>query len=425
MFALFNGVGIRLNTLFRPQGKVFYGWWIVASASGIQWLAAVLWMQSYGAYVVLLQEEFGWSKTLLAGAFALTRMESGLLGPLQGWLVDRFGPRIILVIGTLIFGAGFMLFSYVDSILTFYIAFALIALGSSLGGFVTLMVSVVNWFQRNRAKAAALSQIGYSVGGLCVPLVVIALETGGWRATAFYSGILVLVVGLPLIAVIRHRPQDYGEQPDGLDETVEDNIKLDKRARVQRDFSWQQAVRTPAFWLISCGHALSLLVVSSVLVHLIPHLAEGLGYSLTTAGSIVALMTGCQFIGQFIGGFLGDRFDKRLICAACMIGHCSGLLILTYAASLWMVIAFALMHGFAWGIRGPLMVALRADYFGARSFGTIMGISALVVMFGMMGGPLISGFLADSYGNYEIAFTLIAVAALFGSGCFWAARPPR
>ena len=424
MMAYLSAAGSRLDTLFRPQGKVFYGWWIVLSASGIQWLAAVLWMQSYGAYVVLLQEEFGWSKTLLAGAFALTRLESGLLGPLQGWLVDRFGPRIILVIGTSIFGIGFMLFSYVDSILTFYLAFALIALGSSLGGFVTLMVAVVNWFRQHRTKATAVSQIGYSVGGLCVPLVIISLETIGWRATAFYSGILVLIVGLPLIRVIRHRPEDYGELPDGI-LLPDDDSELAGRLPRGRDYSWREAVRTPAFWLISCGHALSLLVVSTVIVHLIPHLSGGLGYGLATAGSVVALMTACQFSGQFIGGYLGDRFDKRLICVACMIAHSLGLFILAYASSAALVIAFALLHGFAWGIRGPQMVSLRADYFGARSFGTIMGISALVVMFGMMGGPLISGFLADSHGDYEIAFTVIAAAALCGSGCFWAAKPPH
>ena len=106
-------------------------------------------MQSYGAYVVLLQQEFDWSKTVVAGAFAMTRIESGLLGPLQGWLVDRLGPRIILQVGMVLYGIGFMLFSQVDSILTFYLTFALMAVGSSLGGFATVMVAVVSWFRRH------------------------------------------------------------------------------------------------------------------------------------------------------------------------------------------------------------------------------------------------------------------------------------
>ena len=212
---LFNAIQTRFNDTFRPSGKVFYGWWIVCAAAGIQWLAAVLWMQSYGAYVVLLQDEFGWSKAILAGAFALTRLESGILGPLQGWMVDRFGPRIILTIGTVIFGIGFMLFSVIDSILTFYLTFALIALGSSLGGFATLTIAVVNWFQRHRAKALALSQIGYSVGGLSIPLTVFTLELIGWRSTAFLSGVIVLIIGLPLCQLVRQRPDLYGQLPDG------------------------------------------------------------------------------------------------------------------------------------------------------------------------------------------------------------------
>ena len=164
-----------LQQTFKPTGQLFYGWYIVASAGGLQMLASLLWMQSYGAYVVLLQQEFGWSKTIVAGAFALTRIESGILGPLQGWLVDRFGPRMILRIGVVCFGVGFIAFSQVQSLLSFYAAFALIALGSSLGGFATVMVAIVNWFSRHRSKAVAFSQIGYALGGMAVPLVVLAL----------------------------------------------------------------------------------------------------------------------------------------------------------------------------------------------------------------------------------------------------------
>ena len=176
IIALMAGVWQELDRIVRPQGRVFYGWWIVLASSGVQWLAAVLWMQSYGAYMVLLQQDFGWSKAMVAGAFALTRIESGILGPLQGWLVDRFGPRAILTIGTVLFGVGFILFGQVESLLTFYLTFALIALGASLGGFATLMVAIVNWFSRHRSKAIAVSQLGFSLGGLSVPLIIWGCE---------------------------------------------------------------------------------------------------------------------------------------------------------------------------------------------------------------------------------------------------------
>ena len=414
----------QFDQVVRPNGKVFYGWWIVCAASGVQMLAGVLWMQSYGAYVVLLQDEFGWSKALLAGAFALTRLESGILGPLQGWLVDRFGPRIILTIGTVIFGIGFMMFSQIESIFGFYFTFALIALGSSLGGFVTLTIAVVNWFERHRAKALALSQMGFSIGGLCIPLVIFSLEGIGWRATAFLSGILVLIIGLPLVQLIRQRPDMYGEQPDGMP-PPEANSENPRGSRPRKDFTWRQAVRAPSFWFISGGHGLALLCVSTMLVHLIPHLSESLGYTLALSGTVVALMTGFQFGGQFLGGYLGDRFNKRFLCMACSLAHGGGLLLLAYADSFAMVILSVLLHGLAWGVRGPLMSALRADYFGSRSFGTIIGISSLIVMFGMMGGPIICGILADIFGNYKIAFTAMAASGLLGCLCFWAATPPR
>jgi sugar phosphate permease len=411
----------RADRVLRPQGRVFFGWWIVGASGGVQYLASMLWMQSYGAYVVLLQQDFGWSKTLLAGAFALTRVESGLLGPLQGWLVDRFGPRLILRVGTVLFALGFLLFSQVETLLGFYLTFALIALGSSLGGFATLMVSLVNWFSRHRAKAVAISQVGYALGGFSVPLVIILLEAYGWRTTAVISGILVIVVGLPLVQVVRHRPSELGEVPDG---TVPEPVPAHAGGTVGLDFTARQAMRTSAFWLISGGHAFALLTVSAVMVHLVPHLTEGLGYTLAAAGGVVALMTAFQVVGQLAGGYLGDVVNKRLICAICMVAHAVGLLLVTFAASGWMVVGFAVLHGLGWGARGPQMVALRADYFGPSSFGTIMGFSSLIVMFGMSGGPIIAGYMADVSGDYESGLALLAGCSLFGSLLFLIARPP-
>ncbi|MCH1555350.1 MAG: MFS transporter [Pseudomonadales bacterium] len=383
-------------------------------------LASLLWMQSYGAYVVFLQQEFGWSKTVVAGAFALTRIESGILGPLQGWLVDRYGPRIILQIGVVLFGLGFIGFSRVETLLEFYLCFAVIALGSSLGGFATVMVSIVSWFNRHRAKAVAFSQIGYALGGMCVPLVVLALEAFGWRATAFYSGFLVILLGLPMAQAVRHRPETSGDVPDGRVLPA-----LNPNAQIRADMTAGQAMKTPAFWLISLGHASALLTVSAVMVHLVPHLTEGLNFSLGRAALMVTLVTACQLVGQLLGGVLGDRFDKRWICVLCMVAHTGGLLLLAYATSQVDVVLFAVLHGLAWGIRGPLMVALRADYFGAASFGTIMGFSSLIVMLGMSFGPLVAGLFADYYGNYQLGLTVLALTAFLGCFCFLGARRPE
>ncbi|MEE9255377.1 MAG: MFS transporter, partial [Pseudomonadales bacterium] len=419
-----------IDMIVRPQGHVFYGWWIALAALGIQMLSSALWMQSYGAYNQLLQEEFGWSATVVAGAFALTRVESGLLGPLQGWMVDRFGPRAILQIGFVTFGLGFILFGQIDSILGFYLTFILVAVGSSLAGHATVIVPLVHWFDRHRSKAVALSQIGFSAGGLSVPLVIIALDTFGWRETALASGVLVIVVGIPLAQIFRQRPDAHGELPDGephatLEEGDSSLLTTSSLDQDTRDFNAREAMRTRAFWFISIGHGCALLTVGAVMVHMVPHLTRQLDMSLAEAGGFIALLTAFQMIGQIAGGYFGDKFEKRVICALCLAGHGTGLLFLAYATSLTMVLAFTLIHGLAWGMRGPMMTAMRADYFGASSFGTIMGFSSMIVMFGMMVGPIVAGFMADRTGSYASGFTVLALGSLLGVFFFLFATPPK
>ncbi|MCZ6889184.1 MAG: MFS transporter, partial [Gammaproteobacteria bacterium] len=275
----------------------------------------------------------------------------------------------------------------------------------------------------HRAKAVAVSQIGYSLGGLLVPIVIVSLEMFGWRTTAFASGVIVMIVGLPLVQLVRHRPEPYGEHPDGVSADDHDH-HVQTRSAASRDFTAREAMRTPAFWLISLGHAMALLTVSAVMVHLIPHLTEDLDFTLSAAGGIVALMTAFQLAGQILGGYLGDRFNKRFICIGCMIAHAAGMLMLAFAASVPMVIGFAVLHGLGWGTRGPMMVALRADYFGSTAFGTIMGFSSLIVMFGMAAGPIVAGYMADVSGNYESGFAVLALGSLFGSIFFLTATPP-
>jgi MFS family permease len=158
---------------------------------------------------------------------------------------------------------------------------------------------------------------------------------------------------------------------------------------------------------------------------MVVHVTERLGFSLPQAASVVALMTVMQAVGQVSGGWLGDRFSKRRIAAACMLGHAVGLVVLALATAFWMVLTFAILHGLSWGMRGPLMAAIRADYFGSASFGMISGISSMVLMVGMMGGPLVAGILADRTGSYVPGFTVLAGLAALGSGFFLLARRPH
>jgi sugar phosphate permease len=309
----------------------------------------------------------------------------------------------------------------------FFITFFMIALGSSLGGFLPIGVAIVTWFRRHRALALSLSASGMAIGGLLTPLVALSLRGMGWRWTAFASGALVLVVGLPLAQLVRHRPEPYGWLPDGdqpRPATADPTTPLPE-ARTERNYTARQALATRAFWCLSIGHGASLLVVSAVLVHMVVHVTERLGYSLHQASSVVALLTVTQAVSQIGGGWLGDRYSKRRIAAICMLGHAVAMVVLALATAFWMVLIFAVLHGVAWGLRGPLMSAMRADYFGSLSFGTITGVSSMIVMIGMMAGPLVAGILADRTGSYVPGFCVLAAMAALGSIFFALARRPR
>ena len=403
--------------------SLFYGWWMVAAGFGIELLIGALLFHAYGAYAVLLREEFGWSKTMLSAAFAMSRAESGILGPIQGWLTDRFGPRALIRVGMSVFGIGFLLFSRIDGPVAFFLTFFMMALGSSLGGYLPISVALVTWFRRRRALALSISGMGMSTGGLLAPLIAVSLSHFGWRWTAIGSGLLVLAVGVPLAQIVRHRPEAYGLQPDG-DAPAPASGASAARAAEARNFTAREAMGTRAFWYISLGHGAALLVVSAVMVHMVIHVTERLGYSLHQAALVVALLTVMQATGQLSGGWLGDRFSKRWICAGCMLGHAAALMILALASAYWMVLLFAVLHGLSWGMRGPLMAAIRADYFGAASFGTIAGVSSMIVMFGMILGPLVAGVLADRLGSYVPGFSVLATLAAAGSMAFVLARRP-
>lgn len=425
-------------------GRFFAGWWVVAAGFGLEALIGALMFHAYGAYAVKLREEFGWSKTMLSAAFSMARAESGILGPFQGWLTDRFGPRILIRVGMTFLGLGFILFSRIDGPVAFFATFLLMAIGSSLGGYLPIGVAIVSWFRRRRALALSISATGMSIGGLLTPLIAVSLNHLGWRWTAFGSGLLVLAAGVPLAQLVRHRPEAYGLTPDGdpprpsgaesapsgAASAPSGAASAGSRGALapalgpERNFTAREAMATGAFWYIALGHAAALLVVSAVLVHLIIHVTERLGYSLQQAGGVVALMTVMQATGQVSGGWLGDRFSKRWICAVCMLAHAVALMVLAFATAFWMVLAFAVMHGLSWGMRGPLMGAIRADYFGSASFGAITGMASMVVMFGMISGPLIAGILADRTGSYVPGFSVLAAMAALGSICFILARRP-
>ena len=159
-------------------------------------------------------------------------------------------------------------------------------------------------------------------------------------------------------------------------------------------------------------------------MHLISHLTESLGYTLGYASTIVLPLPMLFMAGTLLGGPLGDRYDKRWLVVICMFMHATGILVLAYAQNVEMVLAFQVLHGLAWGFRGPQMAAIRADYFGRKSFATILGVSNLIIIIGTISGPVIAGYMYDRTGNYQIGFVILAAIAAAGSIFFVLGTPP-
>ena len=403
----------------RP--KIFYGWYIAAAGFLSQFMFGVLMFHSFGTYVALMQADFGWSRTTFSFAFAAQRIESGVLGPIQGWVIDTYGPRKVMIVGLVLFSLGFILLSRVESLPLFYISFTLIAIGSSLGSFLSVLVAIVNWFRRRRVLATGILTMGFAVGGLTATPMALLIENIGWRDAALASGILGLVVGLPIAAVVRHRPEPYGMLPDGVDSASQ---VAGEAEQIEWSMTAREALTTSAFWFLALGQSSALLVIGSLMVHLVIYIHEDLGYALGLAALAVTIQTLGQIVGQLLATLFGDRVPKRPFVIVALLSHATAMLLLALAEGLPLIYVAVVINGMAWGSRGPLMMGLRADYFGPRRFGTIMGFSSLVIMLGMIIGPIFAGVMYDQTGSYRTGFIVLAIVAALGSVMFLMVRPP-
>ena len=388
----------------------------------IQALHSALIIQAFGNYAVLLEQQFAWSKTSISIAYSLNRSESGLLGPIQGWALQRFNSRLLMRLGIGVLSLGFVFLSRIETVSQFIMAFFVLAIGSGLSGFMTVTTETVKWFERYRATALSLTLVGAAVGGLFTPAVVWSLQTLGWRDTAALSAVIVILVGMPLSSVFGHSPMERA-RPRGVSAALRPNSQR-REPITAVQFSARQALRTQAFWMLSLGHTCALVVVGAVIAHLSLYLTTEQGFTLQQAGLVGAALTLFQLFGILVGGYLGDRMSKRVLCSSAMAGHMVGFLFLAFAKDASFIWMFVVLHGLAWGLRSPLMGGLRADYFGSTAFGQIMGYSSVILTVGIVGGPLLAGFLADVTGSYRAGFTALTALAGCGLAFFALASPP-
>ena len=381
-------------------------------------------------WAVALEREFGWNRTQLGFALTFTRVEGGLMGPLEGYLTDKVGTRRMVFVGLTILGGAFIFFGQVQNLWMFYLAYILMAVGQGLGSWIPIMTMLNRWFNRRRAMALGWSNMGSRAGALIlVPLIALAIDPDhdrlGWRMTATILGVVMIVVAGPISKFIRNRPEDYGLLPDG-DKPVPESASAGGAASRLReaDLTASEAMRTPAFWLIAFGHGFTSMVILAIMAHL-GLLMIDKGFALQDAAFVVTVYTAVAMGFQLVGGYLGGRIPIRMALAFFTSLQALGVVVLVFADSLLTFYAFAVLFGAGFGGRNPLTVAIRGDYFGSASFGKILGFSTVPMnLLLLIAAPLV-GWMRDVQGDYTDAFLVMVVTNLAGAACFMMAKRPE
>lgn len=346
-----------------------------------------------------------------------------MISPFVGTLVDRFGPRGVMIFGVAVTGASFILMSRVSSLWQFYGAMALLTLGMSFGTFIVVVTTVGNWFIRRRARALAILMSCSAAGGFALPLLVGSIDAFGWRDVLFAVGIGFWIIGFPVALVMRKRPEEYGQLPDGEPASAHEQAAGGPdRAAARRtlahdpDMGVRQTLRTRFFWQFALATSFGQLLSSTNLLHL--SALKDFGVSPGLAAIAIGSIAIGDFLGRISMGFIGDRFDKRWILAGAFslmtLGTIALSLVNAEFAGLRIpqavtVPLFVAGFGLGFGISIPLRFAMLADYFGRRSYGSLLGLTSSVgAGFGAV-GPIFVGFTFDVTGGYRPAFLTLAV----------------
>ena len=328
---------------------MFYGWWVVILAFLAGGFGGATIWYGFTAFFDPLIKEFGWSYTAVSLAASLRGAEIGLLDLATGFLVDRFGGRVIILAGSVLIGTGYLILSQVNSLATFYVSFIIIFLGGS-GISNTVFFSVISrWFHKRRGLALGLATMGIGAGGFALPGIVYLMNLVGFRKTFLIFGIAAFVIGGITAFFVRSRPEDIGRGPDGtpLKQVVgvEVNAGVNSPPRYQH---FREAISSTAFWTItyvSLTCAFSLMMVTT---HVMPYL-EHIGYSRQTASIVAMMIPVMSMAGRLGGGWVSDHISHRLMFILLVIGQIMGIVLFFYAGLSFLLIPFAVLYGISYG----------------------------------------------------------------------------
>ena len=393
------------------------------------------------------------------------------MAPLAGWLIDRYGPRRMLFLGLGMMGLGFLALSRINSLMMLYVVYlVLLAGGSSLGGLRPAQVSVANWFIRRRGRAMGILVTGFTLGGSLVAVLAMAIEALGWRAAATIAGLAILIVGIPLASVIRHKPEQMGLLPDGdqvplgqkplgssvaptegaevlasqqesgknpgpeggaqKEPTAKETLKArhfwmsDPRPEI--DLTVWQALRTPAFWLMTLGWTAWAAVPILHSVYLGPFLVDELKVEYLPAMGAVSMFAIIATFGRVGFGFLADYVNIRLLAILLLAMEGIGVFLFSHVQTMAQVPFYLVIWALAHGGMLPTQNVLQGYLFGRKRFGTIGGLLQFTYLPVTVAAPILVGWMADTLpGGFRLAYRSIAIALMVGAVFVLAIRRPR
>jgi MFS family permease len=375
-------------------------------------------MFSFSVFLVPLLEEFGWSRGLAAGAFSLSAVVQGVLSPLIGTLVDRFGPRRLILGGAAVLGVSCVVGSRITEVWHLYLVTGVLtAVGISAVGWVPSAALMAQWFARRQATMIGLAFSGMGVGVLTIgPLAQWLISTHGWRGAYLILGVGTLALLLPLVWIGVHEAPRVPRPAPAPGAAEED---ADVRVRV--------ALRTRGFWALFLAYMCTPLAVFTIVTHQVAFAVDH-GFPRLFVAGIFGLTGFMSIAGRVIFGYAADRIGRALsatISYACTAVGTLGLL----SIELWPhpagLYVYALLFGLGFGARGPIITAIAASLFPGRRFGAIYGYLSIGNGLGGAIGPWFAGALFDVTGSYRVPFLIATLFCVAGSICFWLAEPRR
>ncbi len=403
----------------------FYGWVIVAVAFTCNFIAVGTGFYIFNVFIEDLERELHCSRAELGWIFTLFMIFASSYQFIMGRLVQRFGVRPVMLMGGLILGLAYILFSLVHSYFAFLVLVGLVlSLGNAGLHGATGNTVVSRWFVRKRGTALGIANMGVSLSGVFIPFLgLYLLRQFGLHQAFLIIGILILaVVLLPVFLFIKESPESQGLMPDGAALPEPGDVENSGQAPTERLWTIREAAGTGSFWKIGAAYALALLAVAGIMFQLHPHF-RNLGFSEDTAVALLGATALLGALGKVVWGSLTDRFEIRRVIALMFSGQMLGILIMLAWPTESGAYAFVIVFGFSMGGVVATFPAIIARMFGPLSFPVVWGGIAPMLMLQGLGHPIM-GESFDRFGSYLPAYGLFIVNYAIAALLILLARQP-